>query len=153
MWSDKSQQSWRLNCNPMHAQSPVVCACIVRALECDWLECRKTFIMDLWQVLGMCSQSSVVSSPLGLWLSSMTGWATILSKINSAVVSYSQRNNNVIIFYCILVLTVFLLKSLVRIRNFSKTYLTDLKLLNGGMFNWIHYYSGVAVSGPTMGSK
>lgn len=39
MPSVQSQRSSRWNCNTMHAQSPTVYACTVRALECVWLEC------------------------------------------------------------------------------------------------------------------
>lgn len=53
------------------------------------VEIKGQLVMVPWQMLGMCSmrrsQSSVVSRPLGLWLSSLAGWATILSKINSAI--------------------------------------------------------------------
>lgn len=84
MPSVKSQHSWKWNCNPMHAQSPVVS---VLPLSGHWNVFNWNVgkrLMVQWQVLGMCSrlrsQSSVVSRPLGLWLSSLTGWATILSK-------------------------------------------------------------------------
>lgn len=85
MPSVQSQHSWRWDCYTVHGQS----LCLYWNVF-DWnVVIKGQRVMVQWQMLGMCSmrrsQSSVVSRPLGLWLSSLAGWATILSKINSAI--------------------------------------------------------------------
>lgn len=92
-----SAEIWLCGChlskasNPMDAQSPVVCACIVRALEC-----RKTFdgpVTGAGHVLKTSLSEFSGQQTFGLVVVVLDWVSHNTVKINSAIGSYKQKLN------------------------------------------------------------